>query len=149
MALLRVLASLGLLSLLSLTIATPAYADHNASVAPDGSWCYIGPYTSPVPIGLYTENRKKIKLKVYKDGSARYECTFKVPRFIPAAEGVYETDWYRLKKRAVTNNVYCWRPGEEESDNNTGRVRRFVLRPDGRATLTCETDANYYPPPAP
>ena len=130
-----------------LGVAAPAHADHNASVAPDGSWCYLGPYTSPVPMHLYTTDPERIDLRISKDGSARFVCTFDVPEFIAGDDprNVNEQDWYLPEKPLVDKSVDCWRPGEEATDNNTAKGSRIRLSPKGTLTLTCVTDGNYYP----
>lgn len=126
--------------------AAPARADHQASVAPDGSWCFLGAWTSSVAMHLYTEDQEDIRLRIRTDRSARYECTFRgVPAFLAAADprNVWETDWWLPTRTTVSRGVNCWRPGEEESGDNTARGSKIVVRPDGTVKLVCRTDGNY------
>lgn len=141
------LLSVGVATTVIVSIAAPAQADHAAEIPLDGSWCFLGAWTSPVAMHLYTENKKDIKLRIRKDGSARYVCTFRgVPKFLAADDprNVWESDWRLPERRTVSRDVYCWRPGEEASGGDATEPRsKIEVRPNGIVKLTCITNGNY------
>lgn len=141
----------GVTAALLTTVAAPAQADHEASVRPDGSGCSLGAWGSPVAMHLFTDDSDDIRLRIRKDRSARFECTFRgVPKFLAADDprNVWEADWRLPRRTTVTRSVECWRPGEEATDNNTAEGSKVVVRPNGTVTLVCYTDGNYYPDPS-
>lgn len=146
----RILTAGAVAGLLTVGVA-PAQADHEASIRPDGSVCSLGAYGSPVAMHLITDDADDIRLRVRRDRSARYECTFRgVPKFLAADDprNAWGEDWRLPRRTTVTRHAECWRPGEEATDNNTARGSRIIVRPNGTVTVICHTDGNYYPDPA-
>jgi hypothetical protein len=142
--------------LLAIALSAPASADHIATADPDGSNCVVGHIASGIPMDLRSDGKlkrlKKIPSLVYFNSPASIgpyglpkslKCEFIVPDSIAPEDNWFGDPhtWYRPAEGIRDEGVWCWAPGstgEPHTGSPWAFTGIFVLRPNGKATLTCK-----------
>lgn len=117
--------------------ASPARADHVADLLTgvDGNVrCRMGGLESGIGVDLWTTNFKVARTG--DDTIAAFVCRFAdVPVYVSAEDSYNGTEWYQPTNALVNTNVECWI--DDFDVFVMGGEGRFVLNPNGTATLTC------------